>query len=133
MVSRTRSSPYVTMAKPGHNLCSGFSFYFVFSAVSFLSTLPMSSQTSVRDDIFSLRANAIAHSFSRFPFRREAKGFIGVFGVRYKRHTACPDFSLQKNRFTPVLPPSFSGPLRWALICSFRLNIVQNKGANDVC
>ena len=28
MVSRTRSSPYVTMAKPGHSLCSGFSFLF---------------------------------------------------------------------------------------------------------
>ena len=39
MVSRTRSFPHVIIAKPVHNLCSGFSFLFhLYSGIFFVNT-----------------------------------------------------------------------------------------------
>ena len=61
MASRTRSSPYVTRAKPGHNLCSGFSFLFhLFSGYLFCQHDPRRSKVRFAPTSFLLLADASA-------------------------------------------------------------------------
>ena len=56
MVSRTRSFPHVIIAKPVHNLCSGFSFLFhLYSGIFFINITHVGAKSALLRRFLCLR------------------------------------------------------------------------------
>ena len=121
MVSRTRSSPYVTMAKPGHNLCSGFSFVFhLFSGIFFVNA--SQRRRKVRSTSFPATACGYCRKLRSLPcasFQIRSTLASDLFFLLRTAYRSRRRFFVPNKRhlsLTSSLLLSKLNPLRWASI-----------------
>lgn len=111
MVSRTRSFPHVIIAKPVHNLCSGFSFLFhLYSGIFFVNTTHVGASFARLAPTFSYRRPGIrweAHHLKVglpvFILKSLSSTYRCRPGPRSRRSRAAPSHAAR--------PSSTSGPL----------------------
>ena len=81
MVSRTRSFPHVIIAKPVHNLCSGFSFLFhLYSGIFFINITHVVADYVSFATTFLLKSHRLTHAVAP-PFRKKSRS-ARLFGCK---------------------------------------------------